>query len=118
MNPLWLTVAAFCAAFGGFAALSLAMDRHYAQCHGRGITPPTQRRWLRLAGTTGLTLSLLSCLLRQGSSQGWVLWCGVLTASALGMVLVLAYTPRHVTRASWLASGIGVVALLRGMTSG
>ncbi len=89
----WIT-AAFSAALGGFTALSLAMDRHFEDSFGRGRAPGPWTPWLRLGGTTGLLVSLWACLVVQGTSQGWVLYAGMLTAAALAVVLMLAYAPR------------------------
>lgn len=102
----WIT-AAFSSALGGFTALSLAMDRHFEDSFGRGRSPGRWLVWLRIAGTLGLLVSLLACLAAQGRSQGWVLYCGVLTAAALTVVGVLSYAPRHVV---WLGFG-GLVSM-------
>jgi drug/metabolite transporter (DMT)-like permease len=104
-----LAVAAVCMAFSGFAALGLAMDRHHEDSYGRGSSPGARRPWLRVAGTFGLLLSLAACLRIQGPPQGWVLWLGVLTAGALGVVGLLSYAPR---RAARMAAGAGVLAVL------
>lgn len=92
MTAALLITLTFASALAGFAALSLAMERHFHDVLGR------QRRdfarwqpWLRAAGVAGLALSLMACLRHQGSTQGWVLWLGVLTAAALVQVLALTY---------------------------
>ena len=100
---IW-TWAGFCAATAGFGALSLAMDRHFEDIHGRGTSPGAKRRWLQLAGSLSLLASLLACLAAQGSAQGWVLWCGVLTVAALLLMLLLSYAPRWAPRVSGLAA--------------
>ena len=95
MSGLVWTGVALLAAFGGFVALSLAMDRHHEQVFGRGVGLPTRRRRaLRAVGTGGLAVSLGACLAAHGPSQGWVLWAGVLTLAAMGQVLALAFAPR------------------------
>lgn len=87
----WL--AASCvAAFGGFTALALAMDRHFEDLFGRGKTlSGTRRNGLRAAGAAALVLSLQASLASHGSAQGWVVWLGILTAAALAVVLLLSY---------------------------
>ncbi|KAF1048254.1 DUF3325 domain-containing protein [Xylophilus sp.] len=107
-----LFLAALGFSLGGFAALSLAMDRHYEDWAGRGQEPGRWRGPLRLLGTAGVALSLAASVARQGWSVGWVLWAGVLTAGALALVLVLTYAPR---RANWLLGGATGVALLAGI---
>lgn len=96
-----------------FAALGLAMDRHYEDSYGRGKEPgPGLRRALRLAGTGGLVLSLWACLAAAGTSQGWVFWFGVMTLSALAVVLVLSYAPQRVTRVLQLGAGLAAICAL------
>ncbi|GLS96180.1 DUF3325 domain-containing protein [Piscinibacter gummiphilus] len=94
MSAVVWAVVSLVAAFGGFVALSLAMDRHHEQVFGRGADLPRRRRWaLRLTGTGALGVSLAASLAAQGPTQGWVLWCGVLTVAAVGQVLALTYAP-------------------------
>ena len=45
MNAVVWAVVSIVAAFGGFVALSLAMDRHHEQVFGRGADLPRRRRW-------------------------------------------------------------------------
>ena len=114
MNAWPLAVTAWCTAFSGFAALSLAMDRHHEDSYGRGKSPGARRPWLRSAGTLALLLSLAACLAIQGPTQGWVLWLGVLTAGALVLVAVLSYVPR---RAASLAAVAGVLAAITALAA-
>lgn len=90
-------VAASCiTAFGGFTALALAMDRHFEDRYGRAAKLGDGRRnGLRWGGSLALVLSLLASLASHGTSQGWVLWLGVLTGAALAVVVALAYMPRR-----------------------
>jgi len=106
----------FAASLAGFCALSLAMDRHSEDVYGRGSTPGPWRRWLQLGGTVLLCLSLGASLQAAGSSIGWVLWLGALTAAAQATVALLGLAPR---RFPWIGSiaaafavGGGLVYLL------
>lgn len=112
-----LLMLAFSSALTGFAALSLAMDRHHEDCHGRGNTPgQAQRRGLQTAGTLALLVSLWAAIAVDGPAQGWVLWLGALTASALVTVLTLSYAPRVLVRMLAAAGGLSLlVALLAAM---
>ncbi|MDP3169417.1 MAG: DUF3325 domain-containing protein [Polaromonas sp.] len=110
MNAWPMAVTAWCTAFSGFAALSLAMDRHHEDSYGRGMSPGVRRPWLRLAGTVALLLSLAACLVIQGPTQGWVLWLGVLTAGALVLVVVLSYVPRRAASLAAVAGMLGALA--------
>ena len=89
-----------CAAFAGFAALALAMDRHFEDLLGRGRKPGKLRPCLRAGGALGLAASLLACLAADGATQGWVLWLGVMTAAAMAVVLLLSYAPRKIQEAA------------------
>lgn len=107
-----LDIGALCAALAGFIALSLAMDRHWAQLRGRGAAPAkAQRRRLRGAGAAGLLASLLACLAARGGAQGWVDWAGVLTAAAMAVVLLLTYGPRRLALLGW-GSGAAALAII------
>ncbi len=116
MSAVPLTAAALCAAFSGFTALSLAMDRHHEDTFGRGTSAGAKTPWLRFGGTLALLLSLVACLALRGASQGWVLWCGVLTASALILVVLLSYAPKRMPQAGMVAAAAmlmaGLVSLL------
>lgn len=110
--------AACSAAFGGFVALSLAMDRHHEDTYGRGTQPaPGTRRWLRAGGTLGLLASLFASLAAAGRVQGWVFWLGALTAGALAVVLLQAYAPRQAPRAGWLSVALIIPCAAIGLFS-
>ncbi len=111
MSSAALATAAFSAALGGFAALGLAMERHFQDSFGRNATPGRWRPWLQVAGVAGLVLSLGACLSVQGPTQGWVLWWGVLTAAAIAVVAVLGYAPRWSLRLVLLGWALAGLAL-------
>lgn len=90
MKDLLMFAVAWCTAVAGFFSLALAMDRHFEDWFGRGRGPARARLPLRTAGISGLLASLLACLATHGSSQGWVLWFGVMTAAAIVVVLALS----------------------------
>lgn len=106
---VWL---AFSSCLAAFAALALAIDRHHEDAHGRGTSPGPRRRWLRAGGTAGLVLSLIASLGASGAVQGWVLWFGVLTASALAVVPVLSYAPRWAMRTAAMAALVAAASVL------
>jgi len=80
--------------YAGFTALCLAMERHHEQVFGQRWIPPGRRRLLRIAGLLLLLASPLPCIAAAGWGVGSVLWCGLLTAAALPLVLLLPYAPR------------------------
>jgi hypothetical protein len=86
-------------AYGGLAAISFTMDRHYADIHGRGAEPDSRtRRRFRTLGWAGLILSFIACIAANGWHTGPVLWCGMLTASAIVLTLLLQYAPHRAIR--------------------
>jgi hypothetical protein len=111
-----LATAALCAAFSGFTALGLAMDRHWEDAFGRGASTGSLRNWLRVGGAAGLWLSLMASLQLKDSAQGWVVWFGVMTIAAIGVVLVLSYAPARAKAAGSVATAgvalAGLAALL------
>lgn len=118
MTAAW-PVLAFASALAGFASLSLAMDRHHEDCHGRGHTPGhAKRRGLQIGGTLALLVSLWASLVVEGRAQGWVLWLGALTVAALATVLTLSFAPRALVRLQVVAAGLSVVGLLAGLALG
>nr|WP_187670131.1 DUF3325 domain-containing protein [Pseudomonas carbonaria] len=95
--------------YAGMAGLCLGMDRHHVQVWPRKSR--ARQRLLRLAGWLLLAAALWPCLRAWGGAVGTVVWCGVLTAGALALVLLLPYRPRL---AAWLAafSTLGALPLL------
>jgi hypothetical protein len=109
------TIATACAAlagaFSGFAFLGLALDRHWADIHGRGSEPsPSRRRQLRWCGAGQLLLSLLACLALRGNAQGWVLWLGALTAAGWMAVLILTYAARRLPGSGMAAASLALLS--------
>lgn len=89
-----MTLFAICLAYAGFAALCLAMERHHGEVFGIRRIPPRRRLALRLVGWLLLAASFPACIAGWGWAFGSVVWCGVLTAAALPIVLLLPYRPR------------------------
>jgi ABC-type enterochelin transport system permease subunit len=109
------TVAGLGFAYSGFAALSLAMDRHHEDVFGRGKEPSARlRNQLRGLGSFALLLSLIACVALRGATIGPVLWLGVLTAGAIALVLVLTYAPQRVVRLAQCVAAVAAAGLLVG----
>lgn len=107
-----LVAAALLAAFSGFTALGLAMDRHWEDAFGRDTSAGRWRNWLRAGGAAGLWLSLVASLELKDSAQGWVVWFGVMTIAAIGVVLVLSYAPGRAKAAGSVATaGVALAGL-------
>ena len=86
-------VLVFALCYAGLSALCLAMDRHYADLHGRGAEPPAPLRrrlrwtgWLALAA--GLALPLLALFEYQPGTESAD---GLLALSLVYALLPLAF---------------------------
>ena len=107
-----MTLAAFCMAFAGFAALSLAMRRHFRTVYGNAVPSARQRRALRLAGWTLLAGACAACVAVWGGPVGMVALAGVLSCGAFACVLLLTYAPGAVVRTGAAACVAGCCALV------
>ncbi len=103
-----MNLAALCLAYAGFAALSLAMERHWSDRFGREAQPGPWRVPLQLAGAALLAVSLWACLGQEGLGIGLVAWAGCLTASGIALVLTLTYWPKAVTAAGPILLALGM----------
>ena len=117
MSFSWASIAGIFFAYAGFAALALAMDRHYADAFGRGESPsPGLRRGMQMAGSLGLVLSLAMLVADSGWAFGILYWLGVLTLAALTLALLLAYVPRLGLWAAAPSAGLAFLASLLSLT--
>jgi len=99
-------------AYAGWTALSIGMDRHYADIHGRGKEPAQKTRNVcRLLGMIALLLTFAVSVRLQGWTIGSVLCLGTMTAGALLLVLLLTYAPQR-------AIGVGKLAAIAAMILG
>jgi hypothetical protein len=80
-------------AYGGLAALALAMKRHHRTATGRDLAPSRRRR-LRTAGWILLIFSLLTACRIHGPEIGSVAWFAVVAAAGFTLTFLLAYAPR------------------------
>ncbi|RSZ60797.1 DUF3325 domain-containing protein [Massilia atriviolacea] len=115
MSGALYMVAVFALCHAGFGALSVAMDRHYADMHGRGQEPPPAvRQRLQAAGAAALALALAAAVLKAGGGHGPLVWLGGMTAAALALVLLLTYAPQRVARLAQAAGAVGAIAFALG----
>lgn len=97
-------------AYGGLAAISLTMDRHHADIHGRGKAQDHRTRLsFLLAGWSGIALSFVACIAAHGSHIGPVLWCGMLTAAAILLTLLLQYAPRKAMKLAGVSYPLALI---------
>jgi len=112
MNPDLLPLpclASLVLAYSAWQALSLAMDRHYAEPSAQ------QRQRGRWAGTLALLAALAICVHNSGWGIGPVAWLGTMTIAALLLVLQLCYAPGSVPRTSkpaWILALLLTAAVL------
>lgn len=97
-------------AYAGWTALSIGMDRHYSDIHGRGKEPDQRmRNQCRLLGTLALIATFAVSVKLEGWSVGTVLCLGIMTAGALLLVLLLTYAPHRAIRFGKAAALLSVV---------
>jgi len=87
-----MSLAAFLLAYGGFAALALAMDRHYEAVFDSAISA-RRRLMLRWLGSIGLAASLWASVAVYGWSYGLTEWIGILAIAGLLLIWILTYRP-------------------------
>ncbi len=71
--------------FSAFTALSLAMEKHQHDLHGKAAATPARRTQWRVLGWALLTAAFALCVTDHGWAMGPVLWLGTMT---LGGVLL------------------------------
>jgi hypothetical protein len=100
-------------AYSGWTALSLGMDRHYADIHGRDKEPDQRgcKRY-RLIGTLALIATFAVSVRLEGWTIGAVLCLGTMTTGALLLVLLLTYAPH---RAVLFGKSAGLLSILLGL---
>lgn len=103
-----------CLAYAGFAALSLAMERHWSDRFGREARPGRWRAPLQVSGAALLIASLALCLASDGFGIGLIAWVGCLTAAGGALVLALTYWPKAVTISGPALLGLGVLMATAG----
>jgi len=110
MSAVLAGTAALLLAHSGFAALALAMDRHYRamQATPRGC-PRRLRLVLRAAGTFALAASLGAALQAWPPASGAVAWFGLLSVAALALVLLLAVRTRAALAGAVAATFLGLI---------
>ena len=102
----------FSSAYGGLAALALAMDRYQAQVWRQRPSSRT-KRLLQVLGALGLVVSIGACVATLDWSLGLVSWLGVAMFSSLALALALTYLPRRIVVSAgvaWLLAGAAAIA--------
>lgn len=85
-------------AFSAFTALSLAMEKHQQDLHGKAAAPPRRRTAWRVLGWSLLVVTFAVCVVDHGWAMGPVLWLGTLTVAGTGLSFGL-----YPYRPAWIA---------------
>jgi hypothetical protein len=102
--------------YSGLAAISYTINRHYANIHGRGAEPASRtRRNFRLLGWLAIVLSFAACISADGWHTGPVLWCGMFTASAIVLALLLHYAPHKAILSAGICYPAAIIASAWGL---
>lgn len=96
--------------FTAFTALSLAMEKHQQELHGKAAASPVRRMQWRVLGWVLLTVAFALCVVDQGWAMGPVLWLGALTLG--GIVLAFGLYPYRPKWIAPLAIGLPVIGLV------
>lgn len=103
----------FALCYAGLSSLCLAMDRHYADLHGRGAEPSAPlRRRLRWTGWVALAAGLGWAMHIAGVGYGLVYWVGSLTGCGLLLIWLLPYAPHQAMRLARCIGGAAVLAAI------
>ncbi|HDS1136633.1 TPA: DUF3325 domain-containing protein [Stenotrophomonas maltophilia] len=84
--------------FSAFTALSLAMEKHQHDLHGKAAATPARRTQWRVLGWALLTAAFALCVTDHGWAMGPVLWLGTMTLG--GVLLSFGLYPY---RPMWIA---------------
>ncbi|WP_353075031.1 DUF3325 domain-containing protein [Stenotrophomonas sepilia] len=84
--------------FSAFTALSLSMEKHQHDLHGKAAAAPARRVQWRVLGWALLAAAFALCVADHGWAMGPVLWLGAMTLA--GVALSFGLYPY---RPTWIA---------------
>lgn len=96
--------------FSAFTALSLSMERHQHDLHGKAAAAPARRIQWRVLGWALLTAAFALCVADHGWAMGPVLWLGAMTLA--GVALSFGLYPYRPTWIAPLAIALPVLGLV------
>ncbi|MBT2766501.1 DUF3325 domain-containing protein [Stenotrophomonas sp. ISL-67] len=97
--------------FSAFTALSLAMEKHQLDLHGKANAGPARMRLWRWLGWALLVIAFGLCVADHGWAAGPVLWLGAMTISGLLIAFGLyPWRPRWIAPLAWALPVIGVAS--------
>ncbi|MFJ5444990.1 DUF3325 domain-containing protein [Methylobacillus methanolivorans] len=96
-------------AYAGMAALSLGMQKHYAQLTADAELPSSRKVLFKTLGWSLLAFALLPVIQGWSLAMGLVIWVGLISVAAINVVLVLAYQPRLL---AWLGVAVSIALIV------
>ena len=99
--------------FSAFTALSLAMERHQHDLHGKAAAVPARRTQWRVLGWSLLAVTFALCVADHGWAMGPVQWLGVVTVGGVTLSFGLyPYRPRWIVPLAITLPLLGLVVAL------
>ncbi|MCO7488176.1 DUF3325 domain-containing protein [Stenotrophomonas maltophilia] len=95
--------------FSAFTALSLSMEKHQHDLHGKAAAAPARRVQWRVLGWALLAAAFALCVADHGWAMGPVLWLGAMTLA--GVALSFGLYPYRPTWIAPLAIALPVLGL-------
>ncbi len=96
--------------FSAFTALSLAMEKHQHDLHGKAAATPARRVLWRVLGWALLAAAFALCVADHGWAMGPVLWLGAMTLA--GVTLSFGLYPYRPTWIAPLTIALPVLGLM------
>lgn len=99
--------------FSAFTALSLAMERHQYDLHGKAAASLARRTQWRVLGWALLTVAFALCVADHGWAMGPVLWLGAMTMCGVALSFGLyPYRPKWIAPLAITLPALGLVVAL------
>ncbi len=96
--------------FSAFTTLSLSMEKHQHDLHGKAAAAPARRMQWRVLGWALLAAAFALCVADQGWAMGPVQWLGAMTLA--GVTLSFGLYPYRPTWIAPLAIALPVLGLV------
>ena len=96
--------------FSAFTALSLSMEKHQHDLHGKAAAAPARRVQWRVLGWALLAAAFALCVADHGWAMGPLLWLGAMTLA--GVALSFGLYPYRPTWIAPLAIALPVLGLV------
>ena len=99
--------------FSAFTALSLAMEKHQHDLHGKAAATPARLTQWRVLGWVLLAVAFALCVADHGWAIGPVLWLGTMTLGGLALSFGLyPYQPKWIVPLAIALPVLGLVVAL------